>query len=68
MESNSYKKEDEDMVTQNAVRDVAEDLVEIEEVFVQRANEKRNPLSGQELLDETVRLLMELRSKGEIEE
>lgn len=66
--NHSNKKEDKDMATQYAVRDVAEDLVEIEKVFVQRANEMRNPLSGQELLDESVRLLMELRAEGEIRE
>lgn len=40
----------------------------IEKVFVQRANEMRNPLSGQELLNESVRLLMDLRVEEEIVE
>lgn len=40
------------------------ELVEIEEVFVQRANEIRNPLSGEELLNEAVRLLKESEEDG----
>ena len=68
MECSSNKKEDKDMAIKYEVRDVAEDLVEIEKIFVQRANEMRNPLSGQELLKESVRLLTELSAEGEIKE
>lgn len=41
------------------------DTNKIEKVFVQRADEIRNPLSGQELLEESARLFMEVNTLEE---
>lgn len=38
--------------------------VAIEKIFVQRASEIRNPLSGQDLLNEAVRMLVDFRGYG----
>lgn len=70
MSKNQYNKRtkegDQQMVTLHPAKDKAQNLIEIDEIFKQRENETRNPKSGQELFDETMKLFNQLKNLGEL--
>lgn len=61
---NSNEREDNHMGTEP----LENEMVDIKEIFVQRISGNHRPMKGQELHDEAIRLLEELKAKGYIEE